>query len=279
MKHYFYIYYDPETLQPFLVGKGSKERAYDHLKEKLENTNNPHKFYKIQQILPLKPIIKIFPCSSEDEAYNTEEMLIKHFGRKGINKNGILTNIHPGGKGGTSGCIHSDESKNQRSQKISLIWDIIFPDGHTERIKNLTKFCKDKKLSVGNLRNTFKNINKRYKGYHCTLADLPENNKHRYKGTNKTQEYKQQMKLKMKEISNKPEVKLAKSNAMIGNKNSLGKKHKLPRSKETCEKLSLAAKLRLSNPENHPMFSKHRTKEFKQKLSVKLYERKYLLYL
>jgi hypothetical protein len=47
---YTYIYYDPDTLQPFLVGKGFGKRYKFHLTCSLKASKNPHKFYKIRKI-------------------------------------------------------------------------------------------------------------------------------------------------------------------------------------------------------------------------------------
>ena len=45
---YIYHYIDPRDNLPFYVGKGSDNRMYDHLYETESNTENRHKFYRIQ---------------------------------------------------------------------------------------------------------------------------------------------------------------------------------------------------------------------------------------
>lgn len=93
---YVYIYYHPHTNQPFYVGKGSGSRYKKHLTETKDTTENYKKWAYIQGLrnLGLEPIIeKVFNTSNEELAYDEEERLIRHYGRQGIDKGGILTNI------------------------------------------------------------------------------------------------------------------------------------------------------------------------------------------
>ena len=46
LKHYVYVYFDPETNKPFYVGQGTGNRAFDHLKE----TNEKEKVKRINAI-------------------------------------------------------------------------------------------------------------------------------------------------------------------------------------------------------------------------------------
>lgn len=96
----FYVYelIDPRTKKPFYVGKGQNKRAYDHIKKnKLgKNTENPYKDHVIRQILAenLEPLINyVFWSSDEQIAYDYESELIKKYGRKRYDSNGILTNL------------------------------------------------------------------------------------------------------------------------------------------------------------------------------------------
>ncbi|HET8688656.1 MAG TPA: NUMOD3 domain-containing DNA-binding protein [Methanosarcina sp.] len=94
--YYVYVYSHPETGIPFYVGKGKGNRYKKHLKETKENTENYKKWAFIEGLRNkgLEPIIeKVFNSDNEDAAYNEEERLIKHYGRKDIDKDGILTNI------------------------------------------------------------------------------------------------------------------------------------------------------------------------------------------
>lgn len=93
---YVYIYYHPETKNPFYVGKGTGDRFKIHLLETKENTENYKKWAYIQGLRNkgLEPIIeKVFETGDENLAYNEEARLISYYGRLGIDPNGILTNI------------------------------------------------------------------------------------------------------------------------------------------------------------------------------------------
>lgn len=96
-KYYVYILRDPrKNNQPFYIGKGCDKRAWQHLTETKETTDNIRKYYTIQAIKKrnLDIIIEIFQDNMlEENAYDLESELIKKYGRKGIDKNGILTNV------------------------------------------------------------------------------------------------------------------------------------------------------------------------------------------
>lgn len=116
---------------PFYVGKGSsKDRAFSHEKFAISNDPvdlgyghvkdyNPRKTRKIRKILREGRAIeyKIIDCDSESSAYSLEIELIKKYGRKGIDKDGILTNIHPGGTGGDIYSTLSDIKKKEMMNK------------------------------------------------------------------------------------------------------------------------------------------------------------------
>jgi group I intron endonuclease len=54
-----------------------------------------------------------------------------------------------------------------RANKISLQWEITFPNGSKEKIKNLRKFCRDNNLKAENLWKTSKGIISHSSGYSC----------------------------------------------------------------------------------------------------------------
>lgn len=97
-KYYVYFLIDPRNMLPFYIGKGCGKRAKDHLKETEENTDNIFKVRKINSIRKsgLEPLIDIvYKELDEDTAYDLEEKAIAFYGRKGIDKGGILTNRCP----------------------------------------------------------------------------------------------------------------------------------------------------------------------------------------
>lgn len=98
MKYYVYLLVYPESNIPFYVGKGHGKRAEYHIiqNQRGKPTENPYKDHVIKQILSegKVPIIEyVFRTDSEEEAYAHEAQLIKKFGRKRFDENGILTNL------------------------------------------------------------------------------------------------------------------------------------------------------------------------------------------
>jgi hypothetical protein len=127
--YYVYELIDPRDNQPFYVGKGTKERDKFHLKE-TPNTRNEYKENKIRSIRAagFEPLIKHVADNiiDEDLAYRLEEVLIKKYGRKGYDENGILTNIcennrPPNHKGKTYEDIYGiDKAIEQRKLRSQL---------------------------------------------------------------------------------------------------------------------------------------------------------------
>lgn len=95
--YYVYSLSDPGDNLPFYIGKGKNGRAWVHLNETNDKTDNLRKFNKIQSIKNkgLCPTVEIVCAGYTDEcmAYEHEEFLIDFYGRAGYDKNGILTNI------------------------------------------------------------------------------------------------------------------------------------------------------------------------------------------
>lgn len=105
----FYVYglYDPNTKNIFYIGKGCFYRKNRHLQPKFwknpKDTCNPFLYFKIQKLMnnDTPPDIKIIEENlSETDAYNLEHSLIKEYGRRFSEENGILFNISEN-KGGT----------------------------------------------------------------------------------------------------------------------------------------------------------------------------------
>lgn len=94
MENIYYVYalIDPRTDMPFYVGKGKNNRMFNHLKEKTSGVKKNNKIFEIREA-GFEPIaIKLLENLSEDNAYKSEEDIIKSLGRTGIEENGILTN-------------------------------------------------------------------------------------------------------------------------------------------------------------------------------------------
>lgn len=133
MNSYVYVYMDPRKpgvfiyddicldYEPFYVGKGFGNRAFDHINEKrIVNTHKSGKINKIKKI-GLSPIIFFIKENLTDkEAISIEILLIKKIGRY---PNGPLTNLTDGGDGslGRKRSIESIE-KQKNSMLSNNIW-------------------------------------------------------------------------------------------------------------------------------------------------------------
>lgn len=147
--YYVYELIDPRNDKPFYIGKGKDNRAYFHLSEKSRvKTENPKKYNKIQKIRKdgYEPKIKIVNYfEDENSAYEYEEKLIKIYGRAGIDKNGILTNIcessrPPKLKGKTYQEIYGDDWEIQIKNRL----DTKRKNGNYGGVKNHTEDTKKK---------------------------------------------------------------------------------------------------------------------------------------
>jgi hypothetical protein len=99
---YIYAYIDPKTDQPFYIGKGTGSRKFDHLNETSSKKENREKWKIIEELLHAgtPPTIVELESNIESEslAFDREDYYILHYGRKGIDPNGILVNKTIGGK-------------------------------------------------------------------------------------------------------------------------------------------------------------------------------------
>lgn len=129
LMYYIYELIDPRNNQPFYVGKGKGRRAQTHLWV-VPETRNEHKENKIAAIRKagLEPKIRYVIENINDEslAYNIETTMIEKYGRKGYDKDGILTNIckdarPPNHKGKTYEEIYGAERASEQRRKRSQL--------------------------------------------------------------------------------------------------------------------------------------------------------------
>lgn len=112
---YVYVYLNPlKQNQPFYVGKGQNQRAFDHLTKDMKRDYNPFKNRTITKILKAgaTPLIKCaWNGTNETDAYRAERLLIAIYGRADLG-NGNLTNLTDGGDGA---CGFSQETISKMS--------------------------------------------------------------------------------------------------------------------------------------------------------------------
>lgn len=117
--YYVYQLIDPRNNKPFYIGKGSGNRAYQHLKFKDGNIN-PYKDRKIKRIIQagLEPIVEFLYQDIVDEshAYDLEEAVIKKIGIQNLTN--MAEDRRPPSR---KGWVPTQETLAKRSAKLKGI--------------------------------------------------------------------------------------------------------------------------------------------------------------
>lgn len=176
MKNY-YVYYhcNPKNYNLIYIGVGYKNRAYIFKWGRNKHYLNYIKKYG-------DPIVYIkYNNLNINDAYKLEEFLIKKYGRKGIDINGILLNKSLGGKTSANGCKqnrtkewnlniskakknkpqHTEKSKKLISEKNSK--PVLQYDKHGTFIKEWKSQLEASKIlniNYQSINNCIKNISK-----------------------------------------------------------------------------------------------------------------------
>lgn len=150
MSYYVYILVDPRDRRPFYVGKGTGRRAQQHLWE-MSREHNPYKTNVIRSIRAdgFEPEIVYAAEEIADEAlaYDLEANIIRFWGRKGYDKNGILTNVAPdlrppNHKGRTYEDIYGAEGaveQREKRRQLQLERGGYGPKQHSEKTRALMR--------------------------------------------------------------------------------------------------------------------------------------------
>lgn len=114
MNFYVYGFYEPDTSEPFYIGKGSGNRINVHFQHR--NVSKTPLINKLESLGSIKPCVHIFDSElSEDAAFELEKQLIRKFGLR--SEGGSLLNQTTGGEG-FSGGRHSDSHKLRMSERM-----------------------------------------------------------------------------------------------------------------------------------------------------------------
>lgn len=111
-----YVYYDPRTGFPIYVGKGKGKRYKAHYKGCSHNKRFNNILLNIISEGYVPIITRVLIDVTNEEATAEEIRLISHFGRLGLDENGILMNYTLGGEG-NSGYKRSKTSIEQGASK------------------------------------------------------------------------------------------------------------------------------------------------------------------
>ena len=123
LKYYVYVYSDPDTKEPFYVGKGKGNRVFNHLDDKSEN-DKVHKIKEIEE-RGKEPIIEILAHGLDEEtALKVEAAAIDLIGIKN------LTNQQRGHESSTYGKIEvsllDTRYRNEKLKNEDITDNIMF---------------------------------------------------------------------------------------------------------------------------------------------------------
>jgi hypothetical protein len=146
--YYVYALIDPRSDLPFYVGKGSGDRAESHLTDErlmYDRRPNERKMNVIAKIRRegLEPRIEYLAENLDSEAaFELEEHYIWLYGRRGIDPNGVLTNLcmraaPPNHRGKTYRDIYGDRAEEQveKRRQIQLARGGYGPKKHSDETK------------------------------------------------------------------------------------------------------------------------------------------------
>lgn len=133
-KYYVYELHDPTTNMPFYVGKGTGERAETYYKRDAKLTRATQVVIDAIRMEGNEVHVKkVLDNVSEQDALIHEAMLIKKYGRRTKDVNGILTNV---------------QSNGQLSKPVTDVqYSTIQIPSKTKAM--ITQYCNDHGLKIG----------------------------------------------------------------------------------------------------------------------------------
>lgn len=96
-RYYVYVICDPDTLEPFYVGKGTGDRITSSTMRS-RNKDVIRKTNELNSVGRPPIAFKYMESLTEEQSIELESHLIHSLGRKGFDENGILYNVQPGRK-------------------------------------------------------------------------------------------------------------------------------------------------------------------------------------
>lgn len=116
----FYVYQlvDPRTGLPFYVGKGQRDRAWQHQRdvEAGRPGKNERKVQRIREILQSGADVEVTIVAQ----YELESDALDHEYRL-VDAMPTLTNIHPGGGGGVSTPLLIEKRRREREERLRVL--------------------------------------------------------------------------------------------------------------------------------------------------------------
>lgn len=120
MDYYVYALCYPDGSY-FYIGKGKNDRDSRHLKYTVHNDYVKHVIAQLRSSGEEPAVVRLKEGLSNEDACSEETRLIAKYGMR-VN-GGLLCNLHPGGQGGRSSEVWTDESRAKlRAHRLGVPW-------------------------------------------------------------------------------------------------------------------------------------------------------------
>jgi hypothetical protein len=143
---YVYGYFEPDSCEPFYVGKGKEHRAFRHIRDACRGNRGGLFYNKLRKMhrAGLKPDVLILAEElTEAAAFDWERHFIAHFGRRDIGT-GCLCNHTDGGEG-RAGSVISDQVRRRLSESHR---GKVLPESQRRRMSEAHKGRKHSEVAI-----------------------------------------------------------------------------------------------------------------------------------